>query len=161
MATRTYIYALLCPESGEVRYVGKANNPVARLARHMTAVHGWRCWLQLHRMEYKSKPAWANGDPGSRPRDDKDAWIVALSERGLEPRLAVLEAVPAERSAWSEAEQRWIDRFRAEGHPLLNKQDPGRPPTRRKDRVMAVALERGRKLAEALGTHPAELTDGD
>lgn len=43
------IYALKCPESGAVRYIGKANNPKNRLATHIrgarkrrTPVH---CWI--------------------------------------------------------------------------------------------------------------------
>lgn len=59
------IYALRDPSTGEVRYVGKANNPQARLKSHMRAARS------------RNTPVYC--------------WIRSLKDKGLEPQMEVLE----------------------------------------------------------------------
>jgi hypothetical protein len=96
MATlTTYIYALECPETKEIRYVGKADDLIARYRRHQ----------------------WVGGS------SEKRAWIRDLGKRGLRPNLLVLEEVPWD--DWKDAEIRWISAFRDSGSPLFNEHDGG------------------------------------
>ena len=94
------IYALVCPETGRVRYVGKANDPRQRLAGH------------LKDSLRKNLPV--------------NCWIRSLAARGLGPRMEILEVVPFER--WAEAERRWIAKYRAESAGMLNLSDGGGAP---------------------------------
>lgn len=90
----TYIYALLCPQ-GEIRYIGKTNNPQLRLSQHMkTAASG------------KVKHYTAN-------------WIRSLLAAGQKPHMEIVQEVP-EGESWEEYEIRAIAEFRAEGHRLTN-----------------------------------------
>ena len=89
------IYGLTHPRTGTVRYVGKSTQNVGhRLANH----------------EYKARSC--------RTRTPVGFWIRGLIGRGLRPKLIVLEVV--RRGSWQKAERRWIAKFRAEGHRLLN-----------------------------------------
>ena len=93
------IYALECPESGRVRYVGKANNARERFVGHMR--------------DSKSK------------KTPLYCWMRSLSDRGMLPVLRVLEEV--DRDRWQDAERRWIAKFREEGD-LLNLAAGGNEP---------------------------------
>lgn len=88
---KTYIYGLVDPETGKMRYVGKSNNPKVR----------YQCHLQ---------------DKNTNPH--KTAWIRGLSERGLKPELVILEETTQKQ--WEERERYWIKRYRDEGAPLVN-----------------------------------------
>lgn len=89
-----YIYALLCPQ-GEIRYIGKTNNPQLRLSQHMkTAASG------------KVKHYTAN-------------WINSLLAAGQKPHMEIVQQVP-EGEDWQAYEIRAIAEFRAEGHRLTN-----------------------------------------
>lgn len=85
-----YIYALCEPVSGEVRYIGKSANPVARLANHRAG----GCKKVV-------------------------AWIAQLAADGLAPKLCVLEAVQPGQDA-SARERLAIGRHCAGGARLLN-----------------------------------------
>jgi len=87
----TYIYGLVDPETGEMRYVGKSNNPKVRYQYHLA-------------------------DKNTNPH--KTAWISGLSKRGLKPNLVILEETTREK--WEERERYWIKRYRDEGAPLVN-----------------------------------------
>jgi len=87
----TYIYGLVDPETGEMRYVGKSNNPKVRYKYHLA-------------------------DKNTNPH--KTAWIHRLSERGLKPNLVILEETTQKQ--WEERERYWIKRYRDEGAPLVN-----------------------------------------
>ena len=92
------IYALCCPDTGEIRYIGKANNSAKRLASHIR---------------------------DSRRRTfPVSCWIKKLSADGKRPVLKLLEAA----EDWREAERRWIAVSRARGDRLLNLADGGDEP---------------------------------
>ena len=61
-----YIYALVCPKTNQVRYVGKTDKPKTRLSAHIST---------SKRMKVKSPLA---------------LWIVGLLSEGLRPTLTVL-----------------------------------------------------------------------
>jgi len=86
----TFIYALVDPETGEPRYIGKSNNP-----RHRFYAHNYR---------------------GDAPH--KDNWLKKLKSSGLLPLLEILDEVPA--SEWEEYEQEYIRAFRVLGFDLTN-----------------------------------------
>ncbi len=91
------IYALIDPETGLIRYVGKAADPVKRLRYHLAESGLNRTWSQR--------------------------WIAGLKRRGLRPTLQVLEVVPD--AEWPERERHWIAFHRAAGAPLTNICDGG------------------------------------
>jgi hypothetical protein len=96
----TFIYALRCPETGDVMYIGKADNPVRRLKSHLSDAR-----------RGSTKHATAR-------------WIVGLLMRGSRPRLDVLCEVPPGET-WQEAEKRHIAQYRAAGAPLTNSTSGG------------------------------------
>lgn len=91
----TFIYSLSDPETGKIRYVGKANNLEYRLKRHLN--DGRRC----HRT----------------------SWIKSLQARGLKPVIGVLATVPV--SQWQFWEREFIRVLRASGAVLVNSTDGG------------------------------------
>lgn len=88
----TFIYALICPETQQVRYIGKSNNPQRRLREH----------IRDH----------------SKYQRHKDHWIGALHARGLLPIMQIVEEVPFE--IWAERELFWINHYTEHEHPLTN-----------------------------------------
>lgn len=98
--SKATIYALECPESGEVRYVGKANDAAKRLAGHLR--------------------------DSKRRNTPVCCWIRSLSAKGLLPQIRTLETVEA--SEWVAAERKWIAEFRSRTN-LLNLADGGNQPS--------------------------------
>ena len=98
----TFIYALTCPDTGEVKYVGKSNNPQIRYNTH----------IREHDSIHKAK------------------WIESLKKDGKLPGLKILEEVPE--SEWAEAEKRWITYYLAMGSELTNTVVDGQPRARNK-----------------------------
>ena len=95
------IYGLADPETSELRYVGKTNQPLAyRLSQHIS-----------HRV---------------RQRNKCSSWIRSLQRRGLSPEMFLIEEVPSK--DWEEAEQHWIGYFRFVGADLCNLRDGGGRP---------------------------------
>ena len=92
---KTYIYALGCPKTLEVRYLGKSQNPQKRYIAHVSAAL---------RGVYDHHTA---------------RWIRRLAAEGLKPVLRVLEEVP-EGKCWREAERWWIAEGLNLGWPLTN-----------------------------------------
>jgi len=90
MRTTTFIYTLSCPISGEIKYIGKANNPKSRLNEHK-------------RMRDKNI--------------SKNNWIKNLLDNGLSPILNILEEVTM--FEWKDKEKNYIRKFRERGN-LLN-----------------------------------------
>lgn len=92
------IYALCDPRTGEVRYVGKANKPEARLKSH------------LRDARRRATPVYH--------------WVAKLQREGLTPELRVL----AWTDDWCAEERRQIAEHRAQGCRLLNVADGGDEP---------------------------------
>jgi len=81
----TYIYALVDPRDGLVRYVGKSDSPKNRLTAHLRDANGSR----------------------------KCEWLNELRAELLRPTLRVLQAVGY--GSHSDAERSWIEHFKENG----------------------------------------------
>ena len=93
----TFIYSLTCPISGEIKYIGKADDVKRRLRQHV----------------YQSK----NSD------GKKNMWIRGLMTEGLKPIMGVLDEVPLD--DWGYWEDYWINQSKIWGFELLNKMSGG------------------------------------
>jgi len=85
----TFIYSLACPETGSIKYVGKADNPQRRLKAHMRRPCSTGMWV----------------------------WRGLLKASGLMPVLSILEECAIE--IWGERERWWINHFRAMPHSTM------------------------------------------
>ena len=85
------IYVLIDPVDGEVRYVGKTNNPKRRLAMHCN----------------------------SKYDTHSSRWVHRLKRRGLKPEMLVIQENLTDQD-WPEAEKRWIAHYKAAGARLTN-----------------------------------------
>ena len=95
------IYALTYPGTDRVRYIGKTvRSPRKRHNEHIAAAMKDKPRLPVHR------------------------WIKSLYRRGMWSCLWHLERVP-ESEDWATRERHWIEKFRSEGHNLLNLTDGG------------------------------------
>lgn len=94
------IYALCCPDTGDVRYIGKANAPEKRLKSH------------LRDARRRNTPVYC--------------WIRKMQAAGKAPVLRILTIVPADE--WVSAERRLIAEYRSVGN-LLNVADGGNEPS--------------------------------
>jgi hypothetical protein len=86
-----YIYALVDPETGAFRYIGKSIRPKERLQNHMNET------CECHRAH----------------------WLRTLKAKGLKPTIEILETVAAG-DCWKQREIFWIARGRELGWPLTN-----------------------------------------
>lgn len=93
----TFIYALSDPKNGEVKYIGKSNNPKKRYIVH---------FFRLNRVFQQ-----------------KNDWIDGLVKDGLKPTLDVLDEVLM--SEWAFWEKHYISLYRSWGFKLLNVTDGG------------------------------------
>lgn len=93
------IYALKCPKTGEVRYVGKANDLEARLKSHI--------------------------ESRNTSNSPVKCWIRSLVNDGLKPEMVMLEANCDD---WQSAERRHIFLARKKSKNLLNVCDGGNEP---------------------------------
>lgn len=89
--TTTFIYSLSCPISGDVRYIGKSNNPKERFSKHMQMIDN---------------------------NKHKNFWISSLLSEGLKPILTTVEEVLI--SEWKDKEKLYIGKFRELGCELFN-----------------------------------------
>jgi hypothetical protein len=83
-----YIYALIDPRDGEVRYVGKAIDPYVRLNSHL----------------------------GEKNHRRKSRWLNVLVQQCLIPKVVVLECTNT--GGWQAAERSWIKFYRSIGADL-------------------------------------------
>lgn len=97
MPDTVFIYALKCPTTGAIRYVGKAENPKSRLNEHCSKAKRFRYHSAL--------------------------WIRSLLSRKLKPILEILAEVPEEH--WQQWEVAWIEFFRDAGFDLVNRTPGG------------------------------------
>jgi hypothetical protein len=95
MATKPFIYGLVCPISNEIRYIGKSDNPRKRLQEHLD----------------------------ERRRNHRGNWIQSLRAQGLAPTLIILEETDTD--LWQECERWHIAAARAQGHRLTNQTNGG------------------------------------
>lgn len=92
----TFIYILKCPKTGNVRYVGKSNDPKRRYYAHIRTDKTASC----HKIN----------------------WIQKLLKEGFKPELEILEEVSEE--DWKERERFYISKYR-ELYDLTNCKDGG------------------------------------
>lgn len=90
-----FIYVLKDPDSGEVRYVGKTNNPKKRMSGHLSAQQGRNL-------------------PSIR-------WVRKLKNLNKFPVMEIIE----ETDDWENSEKKWICHYRNVASDLLNIDDGG------------------------------------
>ena len=93
-----FIYALICPEEGIIKYIGKTKDLRLRLQGHIN---------------YALQKSHLNG---------KHEWIRTLYTKNLKPVMQILEQCTDE--TWQEREAYWIS-FYAKTHTLFNKTSGG------------------------------------
>lgn len=103
MSQTHYIYALVDPRDGDVRYIGKSVDPKQRLRKH------------IHKARKEN--------PGNLYRYD---WICSVLSDGYRPILEIIEEVSED--GWREAERTWIKYGREQGWPLTNIENGGCGP---------------------------------
>lgn len=96
----TFIYALKCPLTAKVRYVGKADNPEKRFKQH------------IHKC--RQSPS------------HKNSWISGLLNEGNKPVLEIIAEVPV--SEWQQWERHYINLFKKQQLALVNMTDGGDNP---------------------------------
>jgi hypothetical protein len=111
-----YIYHLCCPDSGEVRYIGKANDPSVRYRKHL--------------------------DSAKNPQNYAQRWIAKLARQGKKPILVVAREI-LEHENWQEVEREAISEGFAKGLRLTNTSAGGegvllRDPADEQRRIAAV-----------------------
>lgn len=99
MAKIVYIYALVDPRNGDIRYVGKTIFPERRLTCHIN--------------EKKSNRS-------------KISWIAELRQEQLLPEMRILETCAE--TNWEDREKHWIKHGHEVGWKLLNKTEGGYGP---------------------------------
>lgn len=113
------IYGLFDPDSGKLRYIGKANNAAQRLKTHL----------------WDSRIA-------KRPVCN---WIKSLVAEGKTPRMQVLETVSKEE--WEQVERRLIEHYR-KTCKLLNLADGGSMPSQTKEQRVKAAKASNKAQAQ-------------
>jgi hypothetical protein len=110
MTKTTFIYALTCPDTGEVKYVGKADDPKSRLREHIA--------------QCKSH------------HTHKSNWIKSLLSSGKRPGIVILEEVSF--TEWQSAERRWIEYRRlSSGASLTNITDGGQGGSQKRKKTVS------------------------
>lgn len=89
MTKETYIYKI-SDELGNVRYIGKSNNPRRRLYQHINDKSN------LHKFN----------------------WLNSIIKRGSKPIIEIIEKVSVD--IWQEREIYWIAKFKEDGFDLIN-----------------------------------------
>lgn len=92
MQATTFIYARLEPDTDEIRYIGKANDPEKRLLCHISESKRFHTYCSN--------------------------WINSIVARGLAPRTEIIAEVPLDE--WPFWEQHFIKYFRDAGFDLVN-----------------------------------------
>jgi hypothetical protein len=92
---KTFIYSLVCPLDGQVKYVGKANDPKGRFRKHKSL-----------------------GDTNTGDNIAKNEWIKSLLDQNLSPILEIIEEVDV--SEWKVKEKFYVKQFKENGIKLFN-----------------------------------------
>jgi len=92
MSGTVFIYALKEPDTGEIRYVGKSENPHKRFQSHIY--------------------------PPKSEKSYRANWVRSLRTRGLKPELEILDEVSE--VFWQQWEAAWIEFFMESGCNLVN-----------------------------------------
>lgn len=95
----TFLYTLNDPRTGEIRYLGKSDNPFQRFKKHLC----------------------------DRRASHKVHWIQSLRALGLSPTMDLLDEIPD--SQWQFWEKEYVRVFRAIGIRLTNGTDGGEGPS--------------------------------
>jgi len=90
-----YIYGLVDPRSGALRYVGKSIRPLERLTNHMN----------------------------ERSRCHRTNWLASLRRDGVRPRMVILDVTGE--GGWQDVERGWIAWAKARGCDLVNETSGG------------------------------------
>lgn len=122
MAVAASIYALVDPDSGELRYIGKANSPASRLKTHIS-------------------------DARQRKRPVHH-WINKLLSQGKAPDMVVIRDGCKD---WKEDEKELIASGRAAGYRLLNLAEGGDAPMCDKPTRQRNAIKACKRRAESEG----------
>jgi len=118
----TFIYALKDPETGKIRYIGKAKDCKARLRGHLS---------------------------DSRKHGHKNNWVKGLLSRGKKPELEILDEVVL--CEWKFWEREWISWARIMGFDLLNMTEGGEgfsEGATNAGNIAAANYRRGRPLSQ-------------
>lgn len=90
----SYIYALICPETGAIRYIGQSRYPKKRYGRHIS-------------------------DGAIKLKTHKECWINGLMKKGLSPEMSIIDQVSVDNvDFW---EEHYISLYRSWGFDLTNK----------------------------------------
>lgn len=93
-----FIYGLVCPVAGDIRYIGKAIDPERRLRKHI--------------LDARS------------PKNYNQRWISSLLRNGLSPSVRILCEVPPDID-WRDVEKSYIAHGRSSGLCLTNTSEGG------------------------------------
>jgi hypothetical protein len=98
------IYTLADPTSNEIRYIGKTKR---------TLKDRWYQHCSIHKQQKQT--------------NYKSNWLLTILNKGLRPKIELLEGVEDE--FWQETEKFWIAQFRIWGFRLTNLSEGGQGPT--------------------------------
>ena len=113
---KTYIYSLNCPITGDVKYIGKANNPQHRLRKHTE---------ESVRDRIKTK---------------KNRWILSLYNKGLKPILSIEDEVNI--NEWQFWEMHYISLYKSFGFDLKNATIGGDAPPNTTESINKMRLSK-------------------
>jgi len=95
---KVYIYGLVDPVNGVIKYIGKTNNPKRRVKEHNRL-----CNL--------------------KPNTKKNIWIKNILDKGLKTSIVIVEVT--DELKWKERERYWIKYYREITKDLTNTSDGG------------------------------------
>jgi hypothetical protein len=93
----TYIYALSDPDTNNIRYIGKSDNPRKRYQNHLV--------------------------PSREANYHKEVWVKSLRKKDRKPIMSIVCSV--DRNEWEDAEKYFIWLFRELGFDLTNSSEGG------------------------------------
>lgn len=119
-----FIYALCEPDTGEVRYVGKTQDPYHRFYEHV-----------------------APNQDNRKSNTHKYRWIQQLRQQGVQPLMRIIEEVSEQE--WQERERYWIAYYHATGAHLTNIKPGGEGGLTPESAAKMSASRRGHSVSPA------------